>query len=475
MTTIDEALSDRLLLGAALDRDLSSWTTWRIVLRAAFGLPLSTDAEFDTLEALAGGRRSPPMRRVKELWAIAGRRSGKSRVAALVASYIAAFEDHAGKLAPGETGYVLILSPTRDQSKVIASYVSGFFASSPILRQQVIEANSEEVRLHGGITIGVHPNSFRTVRGRTLIACIFDESAFWRDESSAVPDVETYRAVLPALATTGGMLIGISSPYRKVGLLHQRHRDFFNTDDPDVLVIQGPTTLFNPTIDRSIIDRAKKDDAESALAEWEGQFRGDVSALLDDAMVDDAIDNIRPIDLPRSRQHRYYAFTDASAGKHDAFTLAIGHVEDEYGEDERFVLDVIRATRPPFDPATVAGEYAALARFYGCQSIMGDAYAGHWVSEAFNKAGVHYYTSPLNKSRLYLEAAPYFARRRITIPNYPPLIRELRLLERRVSRSGRDSVDHPQSGSDDLANALVGCLFRATVDRPVPAYMLHGR
>jgi hypothetical protein len=475
VTTIDEALSDRLLLGAALDHDLSSWSTWRIVLRAAFGLPLSTDAEFDTLEALAGGRRSPPMRRVKELWAIAGRRSGKSRVAALVASYIAAFEDHAGKLAPGETGYVLILSPTRDQSKVIASYVAGFFASSPILRQHVIEANSEEIRLHGGITIGVHPNSFRTVRGRTLIACIFDESAFWRDETSAIPDVETYRAVLPALATTGGMLIGISSPYRKVGLLHQRHRDFFNTDDPDVLVIQGPTALFNPLIDRSIIDRAKKDDAESALAEWEGQFRGDVSALLDDAMVDDAIDNVRPIDLPRSRQHRYYAFTDASAGKHDAFTLAIGHLENEYDEGERFVLDVIRATRPPFDPATVAGEYSALARFYGCQSVMGDAYAGHWVSEAFNKTGVHYHTSPLSKSKLYLESVPHFARRKITIPNHSPLIRELRLLERRVSRSGRDSVDHPQSGSDDLANALVGCLFRATLNRPVPAHMLYGR
>ncbi len=475
MTTIDEALADPLLLGAALDRDLSSWATWRVALRAAFGLPLRTEEELDTLEALAGGRRSPPTRRVKELWAIAGRRSGKSRVAALIASYIAAFEDHAHKLAPGEAGYVLILSPTRDQSKVIASYVSGIFASSPILRQQVIEANSEEIRLQGGITIGVHPNSFRTVRGRTLIAAIFDESAFWRDETSAIPDVETYRAVLPALATTGGMLIGISSPYRKVGLLHQRHRDFYNTDDPDVLVIQGPTALFNPTIDRTIIERAKRDDAESALAEWEGQFRGDVSALLDDGMVDDAIDFTRPIELPRSREHRYFAFTDASAGKHDAFTLAIGHVEDEYGEDERYVLDVIRAVRPPFDPATVAGEYAALARFYGCQSVMGDNYAGHWVSEAFNKAGARYYTCPLPKSKLYLEATPHFARRKITIPNHPALIRELRLLERRVSRSGRDSVDHPQNGSDDLANALAGFLFRASFDRPVPVSMLTGR
>ncbi|MEX0405533.1 terminase [Aquibium sp. LZ166] len=475
MTTIDEALSDRLLLGAALDRDLSSWATWRVVLRAAFGLPLHTDEEFDTLEALAGPRRSPPTARVSELWAIAGRRSGKSRVAALIASYIAAFEDHSGKLAPGEVGYVLILSPTRDQSKVIASYVQAFFASSPVLRQLVMEANSEEIRLQGNIVIAIHPNSFRTVRGRTLIACIFDESAFWRDESSALPDLETYRAVTPALATTGGLLVGISSPYRKVGLLHARHRDFYNTDAPDVLVIQGATATLNPLIDRRIIDRAKKDDAEAASAEWDGNFRTDISALLDDYMIDDAIDLVRPVDLPRSRHHRYFAFTDASAGKHDSFTLAIGHLENEYEENEHFVLDVLRATRPPFDPAIVAGEYAALARFYGVSHLTGDAYAGNWVSEAFNKAGVRYHTSRLNKSQLYLEAVQHFARRAITIPNYAPLIRELRLLERRVSRSGRDSVDHPQNGSDDMANALVGCLYQSTLNRPVPARMLYGR
>ena len=151
MTTIDDALTDRLLLGAALDKDLSSWCNWRTILKATFGIPLETEEELDTLELLAGGRRSPPSRRVSELWAICGRRSGKSRMAALIASYVAAFEDHSAKLAPGEVGYVLILSPTKDQSKVIASYVAAFFASSPVLRQLVIEANSEEIRLQGNM------------------------------------------------------------------------------------------------------------------------------------------------------------------------------------------------------------------------------------------------------------------------------------------------------------------------------------
>ncbi len=66
-----------------------------------------------------------------------------------------------------------------------------------------------EITLNNGVTIAVHANSFRSVRGRTLCACIFDEVAFWRDETTAMPDTETYTAVLPALLTTNGMLIGI--------------------------------------------------------------------------------------------------------------------------------------------------------------------------------------------------------------------------------------------------------------------------
>ena len=62
------------------------------------------------------------------------------------------------------------------------------------------------------------------------------------------------------------------------------------------------------------------------------------------------------------------------------------------------------------------------------------------------------------KSALYLEALPAFTRGQISIPDYAPLIRELRLLERRVSRSGKDSVDHPRGGSDDYANAALGAV-----------------
>jgi hypothetical protein len=139
----------------------------------------------------------------------------------------------------------------------VFEYVKAFLESSPVLRQETESVTQTEIRLRNGVVIGTHANSFRSIRGRTLLAVVLDEVALWRDEVSAVPDIEVYRAVLPALMTTRGMLVGISTPYRKVGLLHQKWRDHFGQDDDDVLVVQGPSTTFNPaTLTQSEIDAA---------------------------------------------------------------------------------------------------------------------------------------------------------------------------------------------------------------------------
>jgi hypothetical protein len=454
---IDAALRDPNLLGAALG-DPASWSTWSACLRAAFGLTLNRQ-DRRAFDKVAGGR-APPSEKVAELWAICGRRSGKSRIAAAVAVFIALFIDHRGKLVPGEIGFVLALSASRAQAHVIFQYCLAFIESSDILRQQIESTTAEEIRLKNNIVIGVHPNAYRTVRGRTLLALVLDEVSYWRDETSASPDVEVYRAVLPALATTGGMLIGISSPYRRMGLLHSKHRDCFGQDNPRVLCIAGGTQLFNPTIDARIIDHARASDPESAGAEWDGVFRSDIASLLDDAVIDAAVDHSRPLELPPRAGLKYFGFTDASAGRHDAFTLCIGHREGGK-EDGTFVADVIRGRLPPFDPKDVALEYAKLAKEYWVLKLIGDNYAGEWVAAAFKDAGVGYERSPLAKSALYLEGLAPFNRGLVSIPNIPRLVRELRLLERRVHRSGKDSVDHGVGGSDDYANVLFGAAYVA--------------
>jgi len=448
MSEIDRALTSHRMLGAALG-DIDTWRTWLVVLKAAFGRPLD-EAELEVFRTVAGDR-APPDHRMRELWAIAGRRSGKSRMAAAVAVYLALFQKH--KLAPGEKGVALVLAASVDQARTVFGYVRGFLEASPALAREVAGVKRFEIELRNGIVIAVHSNSYRTVRGRTVVAAVFDEVAFWRDETTATPDAEVYSAVLPGLATTGGMLIGISTPYRKLGLLHQKHRDHFGVDGDGVLVVQGASKTFNPSLADATIAAQCAADPTAAGAEWDAEFRSDISAFLDDELIDAAIDHGRPLELSPVDGVIYRAFVDAAGGGPDSYTISIGHKEGDV-----YIIEVVRGTSGKSDPQSVTEEYAKLCRQYRIRSVTGDNYARDWVAGAWRKLGFEYIRSPRPKGAIYLESLPVFTRGLARLPNNARLIRELRLLERRTHRSGKDTVEHPRNGHDDHANVVCGVL-----------------
>jgi hypothetical protein len=450
--TIARAFRDPRLFGAALE-DLSSWQVWLTLLCAAFALPLTAE-QLQTFAQISGGRL-PPSKLVRELWCVCGRRSGKSRIAALIAVFIALFVKH--RASPGERPMVLVIAGSVDQADTVFNYIRGFVECSAALSKEVASFKRREVVLRNGVVIAVHANSFRTVRGRTLVAAVFDEVSFWRDETTASPDTEVYRAVLPALARPNGingMLIGISTPYRKMGLLHQKWRDHFAKDIADTLVVQGSSKTFNPSLSDATIAAQREADPQGAVAEWDAQFRDDLASFLDDASIDVAIDHGRSAELPPRENVVYFAFVDMAGGGADASTLCICH-----RDGERFVVDVIRGRRG--DPHAATLEFAGLAKQYRCATVTGDNYAKEWVAGAYRAAGREYRRAPLVRSDLYLEGQVHFTRGLVSIPDHATLIREYRLLERRTARSGRDSVNHGVGGHDDHANALFGALYVA--------------
>src|SRR5438094_34544 len=121
--------------------------------------------------------------------------------------------------------------------------------------------------------------------------------------------------------------------------------------------------------------------------------------------------------------------TGGAAGRHDQFTICIGHVTGD-DDNKRFIADVVRGASPPFDVRAIVQEYTALAKQYRCNEVVGDAYAGEWVYQSFRDAGIGYRKSDLPKSQLYLESLSVWNTGRVSIPNDPKLIRELRCLER---------------------------------------------
>ncbi len=450
--SIDQALKDANLLGATLG-DWRSWTTWLAVLRAAFGLSLD-DEQLETFKKIAGGR-APPRSRCRELWAMVGRKGGKSKIAAAIAVYIALFIKH-DRLSRGEKGMVLVLAMSMDQARVVFDYCLEFLQASKVLRKEIVSTTRHEIRLRNGIVIAVHANSFRSIRGRTLVACIFDEVAFWRDDTTATPDTEVYSAILPSLLTTKGMLIGISSAYRRTGLLYQKHRDFFGQDSDDTLVVAGGTTVFNQTVTEAELQAMREADPTAASSEWDSTFRTDMVGFLDDPVVDRAVNELRPLELAPAAYGKFYrSFVDASGGSAggDAYSIAIAHRDGEH-----VIIDVVRAVFGPFDPIEMTKQYADLCKQYKIGTVTGDRYAKEWVQTAWRNTGVSYVQAELTASELYLEAQPVFNRGLIELPPDPILIRELKLLERRPGLMGKEAVSHPRGVHDDRANAVAGVI-----------------
>jgi hypothetical protein len=443
--TLRQALLDPDLLGTVLAGD--SFRLWRIVLIATMGESLEPD-EIELFRSVTGGRE-PPTQRVDEAAYVVGRRGGKDKAASAAAAYLATLVDYTPVLSTGEIPTLLCLAPDQRQARITKSYIRGALDSSPMLSGLVKNETADAIELANGVVVEVRAASFRRLRGVTAIGVIASECAFWYDESATGnSDSEILNAVRPTLATTGGPLIMISSPYRKSGELWETFKQFGPDGDPHILVAHGASRTFNPTLPQRVIDRAMQRDEAAARAEYGAEFRSDISDFVSRDAVQACVDaGVR--ERPPQPNITYAAGVDSSGGTHDSAALAIGHVENGV-----VVVDALREIPAPHDPESAADEMCRLLATYRVHRVTGDRYAGRWTAQAFEKRGVEYQHSDLSKSQAYSDALPRINAKTIRLLDLDRCVNQLCALERRTTRGGRDSIDHPANGSDDVANAV---------------------
>jgi Terminase large subunit, ATPase domain len=448
---IIDAIRNRRLFGSLPRfKNLETWTSWLVVLKAIFGLPMTADDL--VIFNRHTGRTSPPQGGSKETYLIIGRRGGKSFISALITCFIACFIDFSPYITVGETLAVMCLAKDKDQARIVFRYVKAILNHVPGLRSMIIDQRADEIELSTGVTIMVKASDFGGVRGPTIPCVVADEIAFWPSQG-ANPNDEVLSAIRPALATIpDAKLLCISTGYAQVGALYDAHKQHYGKDDNDVLVWQADTATMNPTISPTFIDKEIEKDPGAGRAEWLGLFREDVSAAFPLEVLESCI-ILGRLELPPSPHVlQYFGFADPSGGRHDGFTLAIAHLDCV----DRVILDAVRATRPPFDPAELVKEYCEFLKAYHVLTIIGDAYAGEWPKAEFAKHGITYELCEKTKSELYLATIPVFTSKRIDLLDIEKMKTEFRRLERRRGRSGKDTIDHPPRGSDDIANAVAG-------------------
>lgn len=457
MTTFAEACRDPNLFGPWFEGD--SWAAWRVLHKALFAEPL--DATELAVFAELTGRTEAPIEAATEAWFVVGRRGGKDVNASALAAYLATIGAELlgflSRLVRGESGVVQLIAVDRRQAKVCLGYLRAYF-EQPLLAQMVANSTATGIELTNGLAIEITTNDARSSRGRTVVAAVFDEVAFWSSEDSANPDEDVYKAIKPSMATIpGAMLIGLSSPYARRGLLWNKHKRHFGKPG-NVLIVQAPTWRMNPTIKRDgdFLTEAYRDDPASAGAEYGAEFRKDVEAFASIEVVEACVDPGIRERAPVSGVH-YSAFVDPSGGSQDSMTLAISHHEG--GEDEGFgVIDATREVKPPFSPEGVVRDFCSLLAAYGIHQVTGDRYAGEWPREQFRKHGVSYEISEKTRSDLYRDMLPSLNSGRVALLDDDRLVSQIVGLERKVARGGRESIDHAPGGHDDLANAVAGAL-----------------
>jgi hypothetical protein len=393
-----QALVDQQLLGRVMAGD--SWAIWQALLIAAMGEKLDKDER--ALFQSVTGRPAGPRDRVEEFWVVAGRRSGKTRAAALAAVYMAALVDYKDCLSPGERGLVLFLAANVKQAQIAFNYCRAIFEDVPLFAGLVRNVTADTISLSNGIDLEIRAASFRGLRGITAVAVIGDEASFWRtEELSANADTEILNAVRPALATTGGPLIVISTPYAKQGAVYETWRSHYGAaGDPRILVAQGASRDFNPSLPQSVVDRALERDAQVASAEYLGQFRGDLEIFVSREAVDACVSR-GVLERAPVTGVAYKAFVDPSGGSSDSMTLAIAHREKDV-----VVLDCVRERRSPFSPETVVSDFVSVLQRYHVSTVYGDRYGGEWPRERFSKHGITYYSSDKVKSEHRSPAYP---------------------------------------------------------------------
>lgn len=425
-----------------------SYRAWFAFLAAIFALPMTEEQE--AIYRKHTGRQEVPTEPAEEAWLIIGRRGGKSFIMALIAVYLACFEEYEEYLAPGEVATVIVIAADRRQARSIMRYARAMLEHIPLLSSMVAASRTESIDLINRVTIEVGTASYRTTRGYTYVACLCDELAFWPTEDSANPDQDIIDALRPGMGTIpNSKLICASSPHARKGALWDAFKRYWGVDGPN-LVWKAATREMNPSFRQSEIDKAYENDEAKASAEYGGEFRRDIEAFVSREVIEAAI--MRGVThRGYDSRFKYFAFVDPTGGSNDSFTLAIAHMEKDV-----IFLDHISERVPPLSPKETISDFCRIIKAYGIREVTGDNYGGEFPKEQFRSFGVSYKRSERSRSDLYREMLPMLNSGKLMLLDHPKLFKQIMGLERRVFRGGKEAINHAPGSHDDIANAVAG-------------------
>jgi hypothetical protein len=402
----------------------------------------------------------------------AGRQVGKSRMLAVAAL-------HQAFSVPRST--TLVVSAGDTAAKRVLSDVAALAQNAPLLAGSVVDESTQIVTLSNGSVIRSVPSSMAQIRGWSIDLLILDEAAFISSE--------IWRAAEPAIvARPGSRVLASSSPW---GSMDHWFRTLWRIglDQPNAMYESfcWPSTV-SPLVDQALVDHWRETWPEAefrreVLAEW----GDDSGSYFTEAELSGAVGDWEMVPPAAGAQLGIVAAGVDWGYATDANTLAVIAARPELDERGRmrfwvpwvqeefrrpyadWVDDLVGLTATPSFPAGFS--FSTLL----CETNGVGAMPSQVLQARLSELGVGHVVEPV-ATDVRLKETSYgwlkllLQQGRLELPNYPPLLRQLRNLSFERLPAGGVRIHVPErAGHDDLCSAL--CLAASAVlgnDLPVP-------
>jgi Terminase large subunit, T4likevirus-type, N-terminal len=399
----------------------------------------------------------------------AGARSGKTYLGALRLLHLALVTPLT-TLAPGEQAAAIIVAPDMRLARQPLRFALGAVQRTPVLKQLLCRLTTDSFTIERGdghvVTVEALPatRGGAAIRGRSLVAALCDEFAFFRDESAAVNDQQTHEAISPRIVR-GGQLLEVSTTWAEAGLLHKFWVEQFGKPK-SVLVAHAPTALMRPS-EKDRIEVEYERDPINAAREFGAEFLS-IGAGAYFVEVDACVEQSRKVPLaPEPALHAVAAADFAFNSDHS--WLFIVRVEDGRAVVADW-LEIKPRKGSPLKPSEVVGRFAEVMKRHGVEELHSDGHYKEAIKEALEKHGLRFRASDgglSGKLKNYSAAQTLIREVKALLPNLPLLLTPLRETTVKPLPGGSLHISHPRRSNKGHGDAAAACVLALAAVAPV--------
>lgn len=446
--------------------------------------------------------------RFSELTLVLGRRSGKT----IIASVISCYEMYKLLSVQGGDPYkfynipygqeiaVLNVATSFKQAQRLYSQIKARLSHSPFFQHRIAAGSKEEIRLftnhdfelmndpnqklknNGSVVIVCGHSDPDTLRGYAAICIIFDELGFY-DEKNIVSGTRFYDVLQPSVAQFAeyneGILVEISSPGPKSGILHKLYEESVDERQKHKLAFRAPTWVFSEDIseDNEVLMSAKSKDPDVYNVEYGAQWPSGTlfgKYFPEELVYRSIADDIGPEEIPYQGGEYFIHIDPAQSGNRYALVVVrkTSYREKDGKLSPRIILSFTKVWESKsgegLDYLSLDREILGICKKYHPVVVSYDTWNSITSTQFLRRHGLMCVQTTFNrgyKAKIYQNLKELMSKPDHGLFMYqePLLVDELINLGYKPTARGVSIGANPKSDcpTDDLSDCLAGASFMA--------------